>query len=129
MSSIQLVNDGSDPFDGDIQVTDNSLTLTEGVERIRQHLQVRFRLFFGEWFLNTELGVPWFRDVLVKNPAFVVVHEVLKGVVLDTPGVLELERFAFEYDNTIRAMSLDFRCLSTDGFIDFTQPVGIGEAA
>ena len=127
MSSIALVNDATDPFNGDLAVVNNSLVLVDGADAIRQHLQVRFGLFLGEWFLDEELGVPWFRDVLVKNPSFVVVQEVLKGVILDTPGVVELERFSFDYDPLTRVATLAFRCLSTDGFIDFSQEVEVGE--
>lgn len=129
MSSLQLVNDAVSAFNGDLAVVNNSLVLVDGADAIRQHLQVRFGLFLGEWFLDEELGVPWFRDVLVKNPSFIVVQETLKGVVLDTPGVLELEQFSFEYDNATRVATLDFRCLTTEGFIDFSQEVEVGGGA
>lgn len=128
MSCLELVNDATDAFNGDLKVTDNSLSLVTAADAIRQHLQVRFGLFLGEWFLNEELGVPWFRDVLVKKPSFVVVQETLKGVILDTPGVLEIERFEFDYAAASRVATLSFTCLSTEGFIDFTQEVEIGGA-
>lgn len=117
MSSFQL-ND-----DGDLVVTNNSLTLTTGIEAIRQHLQCRFRLFLGEWFLDTSVGVPWFRDVLVKKPSFVVVQEVLKDVILGTPGVLEIITFEFTFDSTDREANLEFKALTEEGIIDFSQIV------
>lgn len=120
MSSFQLETDASDPFYGDLKLTANSLTLTTGTEAIRQHLQCRFQLFFGEWFLDTEVGVPWFQDILGNKSSFVVVQEVLKGVVLDTPGVLQLLTFNFDYTASTREITLSFQCLSTEGVIDFT---------
>ena len=36
----------------DLLITDNKLTLTEGLEAIRQHLEVKFKIFLGEWFLD-----------------------------------------------------------------------------
>ena len=120
MSSFQLDNEG------ELQITNNSLTLTEGVEAIRQHLKARFQLFLGEWFLDTDIGVPWFRDILIKKPSFVVVQEILKNTVLDTPGVLELTAFEFDFNSTIREANFEFSCLTDEGPIDFSQIIEIG---
>lgn len=119
MSSIQLDETG------DILVTDNRLTLTEGLEAIRQHLWVKLQIFLGEWFLDNEIGVPWFRDVLIKNPSFVVVQQVLKDQILTTQGVLELLEFDFELNTTTRVATLNFKARCDDGIIDFTLPVSI----
>lgn len=111
--------------DGDLDVTNNEITLTEGLEEKQQHLQSRFSLFRGEWFLDTNLGVPWFQDVLVKNPSFAVVQEILKDTVLDTPGVLELMKFNFSFDSSQREATLEFQALCEDGPINFEQLVGV----
>lgn len=118
MSSFQL-----DPLSGDLLITNNSLTLTTGIEAIRQHLQCRFRLFLGEWFLDTSQGVPWYRDILIKRPAFAVVREILKRVILETRGVLEILKFEFDFVGQTREASLTFTALTEEGVIDFTQTV------
>lgn len=116
MSSFQL-----DQTTGDLLITNNSLTLTVGAEAIRQHLQCRLRLFFGEWFLDTSLGVPWFEEILTKQQTFSVVREILKNVILGTPGVISITKFNFDYEPTGREATLEFSALSTDGPIDFTD--------
>lgn len=120
MSSLQLETDATSEFYGDLMITNNSLTLTTGLEAIRQHLQVRFQMFLGEWFLDTEVGVPWFQEILGKPQSFTVVHELLKETVLETPGVLELLKFEFDYVASTRDITLNFQCLSTEGIIDFS---------
>jgi len=120
MSSFQL-----DQATGDLLIVNNSLSLTTGLEAIRQHMQCRFRLFLGEWFLDESLGVPYYQDILVKKPSFNVVQEVLKNTALETVGVIELTQFNFEYDANAREANLDFRCLTEEGFIDFSQIVEI----
>lgn len=112
----------------DLLVTNNSLNLNMGSNAIRQHLRTKLGLFLGEWFLDTTVGVPWFRDVLVKNPNFVVIQDMLKDQILSTPGVIALERFDFDYVSGTRNLSLDFTVSSTEGFIDYTQLVGVGGA-
>lgn len=126
MSSIALVSDPTDPNYGDIAVVDNNISLTTGLDAIRQHLWIRFQIFLGEWFLDTEVGVPYFQYILVKNTTLVVVQEILKNVILDTPGVLSLISFDFDFTRPSRSLSLDFKALTTDGVIDFSQLVEIG---
>lgn len=123
---LKLVNDATDPFDGDLDLENNEIVLIDGADAIRQHLQIRFQFFLGEWFLDIEIGVPWFRDILIKKPSFAVVQEVLKTVVLDTPGVLQLMQFSFDFDSPSREADLEFQCLSDDGVIDFSQIVEVG---
>lgn len=119
MSSIQL------GFDDDILITNNSITLTTGLEAIRQHLQVRLRLFLGEWFLDTTVGVPWFQQVFQKNTTFIVVQQVLKDAILSTPGVIQLLKFNFDYAGATREATLDFQALTEEGIIDFSQIVDV----
>lgn len=111
--------------DGDIKITNNQVLLNEGAEAIRQHLLTRFQLFFGEWFLDITEGVPWYQDILIKKPAFSVVQEILKDVILDTPGVLELRSFNLDFTAQTRQLSLTFQALTTSGFIDFSEVIGV----
>ena len=129
MNSFKLETDTTSEFFGDFVIENNSLVEIDGLEAIRQHMTIRFQIFFGEWFLDTSIGVPWFRDVLVKNPSFNVVMQVLKDVILDTPGVLQIITFEFDYTEGTREVSLDFQALTTEGVLDFSQIVELGEAA
>ena len=95
MSSFQLDRDG------DLLLTNNALTLTTGLEAIRQHLQCKFRLFMGEWFLDLEAGVPWFQEVFKKNTSFVVLQEIFKDTILTTPGVIELNAISRVHNGLI----------------------------
>lgn len=117
MSSFQLDNDG------DLQITNNAFSLTEGIEAIRQHLQCKFRLFLGEWFLDLDVGVPWFQEVFRKQTTFVVLQEIFKETILTTPGVIQLLTFTFDYDNFTREAVVNFSCQTTEGLLDFTQVV------
>ena len=119
MASIRLDDNNN------IVLENNNAVIIDGREAIEQHLTIRFKFFFGEWFLDTSLGVPYYEDVLIKRPSFIVVNEVLKNVILETPGVTSIESFNFDYDNFTREAALDFRCNTTDGFIDFSQVVEV----
>ena len=105
----------------DLAIESNKFVWLDGIESIRQHLQVRLRAAQGEWFLDTSIGVPYFQDILKKNPDFVTVTEAFRTTILDTPGVIQLLEFDYDYDNTIRKYSLTFRALTDEGILDFSS--------
>jgi hypothetical protein len=111
--------------DGDLLFENGNLSLTTGLEAIRQHVQVRFNFFLGEWGFDTTLGVPWFQSILVKAPAYAVVSQILKNVILNTPGVIELTEFSFDYDSATREASLNFKATTEDGDLDYSQQVAL----
>lgn len=112
---------------GDILIVKNEMVIVTGTPAVTQHLSIRFKLFLGEWFLDTTAGVPWFRDVLVKGTSFAVVDKVLRNTILETPNVLELLNFDFVFNSFKREATLGFSALSSDGVIDFSQIVEIGQ--
>lgn len=110
---------------GDLDTTMNRLSLTTGLEAIRQHLLVKFRLFLGEWFLDQTVGVPYFQDIFVKAPSIAAVSEILKLQILETPGVIELLEFDYDFQETGRTFILKFKALTEEGIIDFSELIGV----
>lgn len=105
--------------DGDLEIKNGDLLLTSGDEAVRQHLQQRLRTFLGEWFLDLDVGVPYFQDILVKNPNVNQVDGILKQTILTTPGVVELVSFSMSFDSTARTLAVEFEYTSYSGEINF----------
>lgn len=114
MSDLKLTNVGNN-----LELQNADLVLTSGDDAVRQHLQQRLRAFKGEWFLDLSDGVPYFQDILKKNPNPIVLDGVLKDVILSTPGVVELLTFELDYINSLRKLTLSFSVQATTGVIDF----------
>jgi hypothetical protein len=106
---------------GDLDIVGNNVVVTEGRDAIRQRLQCRLRFFYGEWFLDTTLGVPYFEEILVKGPRMQIIQDIFKNVILETDGITGLTRFDFDYDSDDRKLSVTFSATSIDGDIDFSQ--------
>lgn len=90
---------------GDLDLSTNDIQIVSGLAAIRQELQIRFRFFLGEWFLNREEGVSYIRDVLVKNPNEPQVLALLSEVARSTPGVEVIRSFLFDLDSATRALT------------------------
>lgn len=110
MSDIKLDTNG-DLFLDD----DGSMVLVIGDEAIAQQLRIRFRFALGEWFLDTRVGVPYFSEILIKNPNLSRVSGVFRQLILSTPGIESIEEFDLTLDNSVRKLVLQFSARKTDG--------------
>lgn len=107
---------------GDIDVVDNELIIVDGDDAILQHLSIRLKFFLGEWFLDERIGVPYYQDILKKNPNLVAVRTIFRDAILKTPGVESIDRFDLTIDANIRKMYVSFTIKKDDSSIlDFSQ--------
>lgn len=100
---------------GDIQIVNGKTIAISGAPAIRQKISTRFRFFLGEWFLDTRQGVPYYRDVFLKDPSLDVIRSTFRKLVLGTPGVLSLASFAINYDQSARTLSFAFQAKVNGG--------------
>lgn len=114
-----------DTLTADLIIQNGDLVLNSGLEAIRQNLQSRLSFFLGEWFLDVDAGVPYYQDVLKKNPDPVILDGVFKDAILGTPGVIGLDEFDMQMDTALRQLKLTFRARTTDGPIDFDELLGV----
>lgn len=105
--------------DGDLEIKNSDLQLTTSDDAVRQHLQQRLRTFLGEWFLDLDVGVPYFQDILVKNPNINQIDGILKTKILTMPGVVELLSFTMDFDQSARSLSIEAEYTSFSGEINF----------
>jgi hypothetical protein len=101
---------------GDLDLVSRGLRLTtQGAEALAQKLRVRLSLAQGDWFLDTRVGVPYYTDVMGKQPAGAA-EALLRGVIMTCPGVAALESFTLTR-NTDRRARLSFAVRSVTGDI------------
>lgn len=103
--------------DNDLLFENNELVIVTSQQEVKQRLEQRLQTFLGEWFLNTSEGVPYYQDILKKNPNTGLVEAKLKNTITQTPGVDELLEFEFTFDRAAREASLKFRARGASGDI------------
>lgn len=106
---------------GDLAIENNDLVLLSGLEAIAQGCLIRLKFFKGEWFLDTRLGTPWFQSILGEKPRTNVVSQIIRKVILGTPGILTITNFNPDFDSATRTFSIVFRADTTEGPLDFSE--------
>lgn len=92
----------------DLLITDGGLQTVSEADQLEQNLKIRLRFFFSEWFLNVNKGLPFYSDILVKNPNVPNIDAILKAEIKDTEGVEEILEYESIFDNTARTYTINF---------------------
>lgn len=93
-----------------------------GGEAAEQRLYTRMRLLAGEWFLDTDAGVPWWQPEgsgvqaimgVPRNDDYIAA--VLKTTALGSDGVASLVSFALSFDSSTRRQGASGVVKGVDG--------------
>lgn len=114
LSGLQYAELFLDPTTGDLAVP---FQIVRGELAVMQRIRIRFRFFLGEWFLDTRLGVPYYRDILIKNPDSILISFIFRQVLLSTPGVASVASFSASLDRPTRFLTVDFEATLEDGTV------------
>lgn len=110
-------NDPISPSYGDLIFKNGPLTpeftTQSRVDVVAQRLFILLRTFEGEWFLDTEYGIPYFQSILGKKTSKSAVDLIFQREILAENGVKELTFFESTFVN--RQYSLTFRVKVTSG--------------
>ena len=88
-------------------------TTQSRVDVVGQRLLILLRTFKGEWFLDTEYGIPYFQSILGMKTSKSAVDLIFQKAILAENGVRELTFFESTFVN--RQYSMTFRVKVTTG--------------
>lgn len=112
----------------DLLVVNGDLALTAdanpaGANPILQDILQRLRFFLGEWFLDNSQGIPFYQQILVKNPDISKVEAIFRNVILGAPGVQQLTGFSISLNSLTRVSNITFSCLTTSGPVSYSGTI------
>ena len=116
-----------DTLVGDLPFT-NSLAdiVTDKPTEIQQRLYIRLKTFLGEWYLNTNYGVPYFQQILGKNKKKATVDAIIQSEVLEDTDVLELVEFNSQLTpDRVYSVNFKVKLSNTVGVVPVTIQVEI----
>lgn len=115
----------------DLLILENDLVLTsdadpDGTQPVLQDILQRLSFFLGEWFMDNTQGLPWFQQILIKNPDQSKIDALFLNTIMGTPGVIQVNAYSFTVNSTQRILSVSFNALSTSGPINYTGTIANG---
>lgn len=81
-------------------------------ESLAQRLKIKLLTFQGEWFLDGELGIPYYQSILRKGVSKATVDSIFLRAISEEPEVSQILEFSSSFDNLNRSYSLTFSVLS-----------------
>lgn len=99
----------------DLLIENGELLVVDAADQLEQTLKIRLQFFDSEWFLNVNNGLPFYSDILVKNPNIPNIDAIIKAEILDTDGVEELLSWDSVFDNAARTYTIAFKVRTTYG--------------
>ncbi|GKX56355.1 hypothetical protein SOASR030_24670 [Leminorella grimontii] len=104
---------------GDLDLRRNDLTWVDGAERVHQQLQIKLKLWRGEWFLNTAFGTPYLQQILGKQITLNGALAALKNSILEVDGVREIAQFNYDFDRQTRLLTVQFAVKTPYGLVSY----------
>lgn len=102
------------PTRGEVEIQDFVLT-GNLLEEVEQALRIELKTLQGEWFLDEQVGIPYFTEILGQKPHKLTLLGIFREAILKVKGVAELTQIDVKYDAHCRAVTVDFEVKLTDG--------------
>lgn len=97
-----------------------------GTHPILQNILQRCRLLYGEFFMDTSVGVPYFQQLFGQGAVTDDFEAALQNVILGTPGVMSLLQWSASVDLKTRVLTVIFSAQTTTGEVTYNGPVSLG---
>lgn len=94
---------------------------------VTQSIQTRLKLLQGEWFVNTQAGVPYATQILGKGTRGTY-DQAFKSAILGTNGVISIPTYASELDHAKRILTVTALVNTIYGPITVVTPLSVGQA-
>lgn len=89
---------------GDLHITEQGdIRLTESV---RQAVKIRLLWFFQEWRFAPQLGVPYWEEILIKNPNLERIRRIVKNEVLSVEQVNNVRDITINWNKATREVNI-----------------------
>lgn len=110
-----------DPVTGDIDLTVNTMRLTESIEELtRQRLSITLSTYQGEWFDDIDLGIPYLKNdnnpvqgLGVGTKGFL--DAVIKAKILEKEEITSFKNYVSTLEPTTGALVVSFTAITNTG--------------
>lgn len=93
---------------------------------VSQRLKITLYTFLGEWFLDTDIGVPYFQQIFGKVRSKSTVDLIFQRIIANDPDVIEILSFESELSATTRGYSMTFQVRVADNTASLPITIKVG---
>ena len=79
---------------------------------VAQKIRIKLLWFEGEWRWDEEKGLPYFSELLIKNPDIDGFAELIREEIFAVDEVVEVRDVTIEYDKTTRKAKIKYIALT-----------------
>ena len=98
--------------DGDLNINEwGDITLTNSV---RQAIRIRLLWFFQEWRFAPSLGVPYWEEVLIKNPNISRIRSIMRGQIMSVEQVRDVRNLRIDVSSQTRIARISFEAVTDE---------------
>lgn len=91
--------------DGDLHFSNGDIVLKNSVS---QKINIRLRWFLGEWRWDEEKGLPYFDELLIKNPSIEYFEELIREEIFNVDEVTEVSSVDISHDASTRKAKIRY---------------------
>lgn len=115
-----------DSTTGDLVFTNGSCPVTQlQADIVAQRLRITLYTFYGEWFLDETIGVPYIQQIFTKVARKSTVDLIFQGIISEDPGVIEILSFTSDISSA-RGYTMTFSVRVADNTASLPITVTIG---
>ena len=92
--------------DEDIDTSNGIFSLTSD---IGQKIKIHLNSFYGEWFLDSTYGVPYFQSIFARKLTKSNIDSIFKNQILSVNGVKEILSYSSTLQNRIYSYTANIR--------------------
>ena len=91
-------------------VVDRDLQLSRGLSGITQACRIAVQIFQEEWFLNLDVGIPYFQSILAQRSpvAALLARKAFRDELLAIKGVTSITRLDTTFDSIARRLTISW---------------------
>ena len=110
----------------DIVIIDNDVIFIDNAERVAQQIKIQLLTMLGEWFLDVTHGVPYLEYILIKNPNFELIRQIIKEQILRVDDVDAVNSIELDYNARQRMLSVTYEASTQYGLVTRKEVLGYG---
>jgi hypothetical protein len=105
----------------DLAIESFDLKLTNDEQVVAQRVKRALLLFKGEYFLDSELGMPYYTDILGTKNSIDSIRGIFINEIKSVEGVKEINAFDIVFNDAARALTIQLKLTDTlNNQIDIT---------